>query len=504
MDKFLAKKFYEREDIQKAILKFAKDREIACQFNTFFGKRPDMIEYISDIKGFVKKGITSFHSSEERWTNPLLLSATISEEEKEKNRSGWDLILDLDGVDFEYAKIIGQIIIEYLQDELNIKNVSTKFSGNKGFHIGIPFEAFSSNIIGIGETRKLFPQAPRKISMFLMRELEDKVINKILQRDKTIEAISKKYDIPIRDLIIKKDGEDKLNYLKLIEIDTILIASRHLFRMPYSFNEKSGLVSIPIENNRIANFQKGEARPNNVKPEKYKNHEFLEYNPKFGQDANILLVKAYEEINEDDELGFMADMKEVMLIKKEMNFGKKAQFNKMIYTQSKAVTTGEIFEIDEEVLEEDFPQTIKHLLNTSIDDGKKRALFVLLSFLHSVNYSEENIQTLIEEWNNKQNTPLTLNYFNAQVNWFKNQKNKISPPNFDNDNYYLSIGIPEKKIQDDKNHFGKLKSKNPLHFVYILQQQKKAKKERKKGKKENQNETNKEKIKKEEKKKTKN
>ena len=495
MDKFLAKKFYEREDIQKAILRFAKNREIAAQFNTYFGKRPDIIEYITDVKTMVKKGITSFHSSEERWANPLLLSATISDEEKEKNRTGWDLILDLDGVDFEYAKIVGVIIIDYLENELNIKNVSTKFSGNKGFHIGIPFEAFSSNIIGIGETRKLFPEAPRKISMFLMKELEDKIINKIIQRDKTIENISKKYNIPIKDLIIKKNEEDKLNYLKLIEIDTILIASRHLFRMPYSFNEKSGLVSIPIDNNRIANFQKGEARPNNIKPEKYDKYEFLKYNASYGQDANVLLMKAYEGIDTDSELNFMADMKEINLKTKEMNFGKKSQFNKMIYTLSTAVPTGEIYEINEEVKENDFPQTIKYLLNNSIEDGKKRALFVLLSFLHSINYTNENIDTLIEEWNKKQSNPLTLNYFNAQINWFKNLKSKISPPNFNNDNYYESIGIPTKMIQDDIHHFKKIKSKNPLHYIFIMQEQNKGKNDKNKKTKKDENNTKDDKVK---------
>lgn len=481
MDKFLAKKYYSRPEIQKAILDFAKDREIAAQFDTYFGKRPDMIEYISDIKKMIEKGITSFHSSEERWANPLLLSSTISEEEKEKNRTGWDLILDLDGVDFEYAKIVGKIIIDYLTIELNIKNVSTKFSGNKGFHIGIPFEAFSSNIIGIGETRKLFPEAPRKISMFLMKELEEKIIEKILERDKTIDAISEKYNIPVVDLIIKKGDESKLDYLKLIEIDTILIASRHLFRMPYSFNEKSGYVSIPIENERIMNFQKGEARPNNVNPEKYKNYEFLKYDSKYGQDANILLVKAYEEVSnkELEEL----NAKILKTVRKEVEFGKTAQFKKFNLNLSLASASGEVFEIDEEVEEKDFPKAIKYLLENKQEDGRKRALFVLLSFLHSINYKEESIKTLIETWNENQDVPLKPNYFVAQVNWFKRQKNTISPPNYDNSNYYKSIGVPEEIIMDDIKKFGRFKSKNPLHYVYLLLQQKKTKKDMKKTEK---------------------
>ena len=38
----------------------------------------------------------------------------------------------------------------------------------------------------------------------------------------------------------------KLDVEKFLEIDTVLISSRHLYRMPYSLHEKSGLVSLPI------------------------------------------------------------------------------------------------------------------------------------------------------------------------------------------------------------------------------------------------------------------
>lgn len=476
MDKDLAKKYYLRPEIQKAILNFAKDREIAVFFTNYFKKRPDILEHLSDVKAFAEMGLTSFHGSEERWTNALLLSPTISEEEKENNRCGWDLILDLDGVDFEYAKIFGKIIVDYLT-EIGIKNLSVKFSGNKGFHIGIPFEAMPK-YLGIQETRKLFPDLPRKISGFLIKELENKIIAEILKRDKSIENIAQKYNIDISDLIISENGIEKLNYLRLIEIDTILISSRHLFRSPYSFNEKSGLVSIPINKFRIMEFQKDEAKPENVDPKKYEDFEFLKYDSSYNQDARILFEKT-EDFSMVEGIDIDQLARNIKMVKKEIDFAKTSQFKKTNLKLSFAIPEGEIFEINEEVNYVDFPETIKYLLENKIVDGKKRALFVLLTYLYSINYSTENINSIVEEWNLKQDDPLKPNYIQAQKVWFKNQKNKISTPNYNNDNYYKSIGVPVEIIQSDISKFGKFKIKNPLHHTFTLIQQKNAKKENK-------------------------
>ncbi len=475
MELAIADKYYNREDIQKAILKFSADREIAIKYNTYFGKRPSIIEYSNDIKKILKQNPTSFHCSEERWLNPLLLEdKNLSEEDKRNNRIGWDLILDLDGVDFEYAKITGKIIIEFLQNDLNIKNVSTKFSGNKGFHIGIPFEAFSSNILGIGETKKLFPEIPRKIAIYLMEELKGKISSEILKTSGSIKEIASKYEIPISDLEINDEESNNLNYKKLIEIDTILITSRHLFRIPYSLNEKSGLASIPLKNEEILNFDKDSAKPNNVDPYKYKEFEFLKYNPNFGRDADILLIKAYEEV--PDEALIEIDKK----IKKEKIGEKKG----IIFTGD---SNGEIFEINSKVELKDFPEVIKFILENKFEDGKKRAMFVLLTFLYSIKYEPNSIDIIIKEWNTKQIDPLKENIVNAQLMWFRNQQKIISPPNYSNEEYYKSIGIPEEIIKKDQFKFKDYKIKNPLHHVFILLKQREFQKNLKKGNKKNNN-----------------
>lgn len=397
MNKNLAKNYYLREDIQKALLNFAKQREVGVMYDKYFGKRPDVIEYLSDVKNFVKKGVYSFHISEERWSNPLLLeNKNLLEDEKNKIRTGWDLILDLDGVDFIYAKIAGKIIIEFLES-LNIKNISLKFSGNKGFHIGIPFEAFSYNILGIGQTKNLFPFVARKIASYLIYELKYKISKAILENDKNVENISKKYNIELKDLVIDDKQSNNLNYLKLIEIDTILIATRHLFRCPYSLHEKSNLVSIPVQTSKILEFDKKQAEPEVVNPDDYQEFEFLKYNKEFGKDADILLIKAYE----DDYLDMVLD-----------NINVKKKDNSLI-------------EITEDVFQKDFPECIKYVLENQFLDGKKRAIFLLLTFLYSINWKRKNIEDLIYNWNLKQEMPLKKNYINAQISWFdvKQKKN---------------------------------------------------------------------------------
>ena len=105
-------KYYSRTDVKKAILNSSKNREVSFKFgDKGFGKRPDILQFENDISQLAKLGATSFHISEELWSNPLLLKTGMSRKELDELRSGWDLVFDLDGVDFEISKIAGEIII---------------------------------------------------------------------------------------------------------------------------------------------------------------------------------------------------------------------------------------------------------------------------------------------------------------------------------------------------------------------------------------------------------
>ena len=65
-------KLYARKDVQQVIADLARDREVGVKFgDAGFGKRPQIIQYPSDVYEFAKEGATSFHMSEERWKDPM-------------------------------------------------------------------------------------------------------------------------------------------------------------------------------------------------------------------------------------------------------------------------------------------------------------------------------------------------------------------------------------------------------------------------------------------------
>ena len=470
MEEDVAKKFYSREDIQQRIIHFAQNREIGVVYEGFFGKRPDVVESKLDLQQFIKKGVRSFHCSEERWLNPLMLGAEKNDEDRDKNRLGWDLILDLDGVSFEYSKIVGKIIVDYLE-EIGIYNVSVKFSGNKGFHIALPFECFST-YHGLREMRVLFPELAKNIALYLMYMLRGRISKAILEKDGSIEKIAQTYDFNPQDLTIDDEESYNFDFMKVIEIDTILITSRHLFRMPYSLNEKSGLVSVPVHPKKIMEFSKNDARPEKVIPENYREFEFLSYNSHYGKDGDKLLALIEEPDSEDFVSGSYLGDEGV----EETNKGY-AQWKRDSLGKLSLNSGGEVFEITGTVDMKDFPKTIQFVLNNGFEDGKKRALFLLMTYLYSINWEADMVEEIVTEWNEKKNPePLKKNYLQAQFSWFKNQSKKISPPRFDNENYFRQIGIPQETIDQDINAFSQSRAKTPLHHSFLLMKYSKNKK----------------------------
>src|SRR3989338_9531298 len=155
-------KHYKRRDIQEAMVLAAQDREVSVRFGDGgFGKRPDILSYPNDVLEFAKKGATSFHVSEERWRNVMQISTGMKKQELDDARKGWDLVLDIDCKLWDYSKLITHLLIQEIKAH-GITAVSCKFSGNKGFHIGIPFEAFPQSFQG-KVTKQLFPEGPRRI-----------------------------------------------------------------------------------------------------------------------------------------------------------------------------------------------------------------------------------------------------------------------------------------------------------------------------------------------------
>ncbi|MBI4149387.1 hypothetical protein HY491_02985 [Candidatus Woesearchaeota archaeon] len=394
---------YSRSDVQRAIVAHAQGREVAIKFGEQgFGKRPDIIKYPKDIIEWVKQGATSFHVSEERWSDPLRVSPLMKREALDSLRRGWDLVLDIDCPIFAYSKLCSHLLIAALQYH-NIRGVSCKFSGNKGFHIGVPFESFPAEVNG-EQVARLFPEGPRKIAYYLKE-----FIRKSLQREMLREGIAAVIEASGKEFEgLVKDGE--LDPYQIVEIDTILLASRHLYRMPYCLNEKSGLVSLPINPNEVMAFERERAKP----PVIFSSFGFLD-NPHPGE-ARQLLLQA---------LDFSMKQPE--------------REEKRVYA-----------EITDAVPEGLFPPCMKLGLQ-GMKDGKKRFLFMLLNFLGKTGYTPDQTEQVVREWNKRNEEPLRENYLVGHLRYFRQKKERILPPNCRGQYIDLHICTPDNLCERIRN-----------------------------------------------------
>src|SRR3989344_5443536 len=360
--------YYSRKDVKEEFLRIAKDREVQAWFNDIRGKRPDTINFTGDIQELIRRGMSSFHVSVERWNDPLKLKPSMSKSELDELRNGWDLLIDIDSKNLEFSKIAAELLIEALKFH-NIKGYSLKYSGNHGFHIGVPFEAFPDEVNGV-KIKDLFPDGLRIIALYLKEMIREFLNSKILENN---------------------------------DIDNILISNRHMFRAPYSINEKSGFVSIPIES--IKKFNIEDAKIDNVKV----GLRFLGPEDAVKNEAKYLIMQAFD----------FANRHKKEEVKKE---------TKTYETPANAISS------------EYFPPCIKIILN-GIEDGKKRGVFILTNFLRSCGYSINDAEKLIKEWNKKNKEPLREGYLQSQISWFKRQNNVVLPPNCDNEMYCKGIGV---------------------------------------------------------------
>lgn len=486
-------KYYKRQDIQEAIVEAAAGKEVAVKFgDRGFGKRPDTLKYPNDVLEFAKQRATSFHCSEELWTNPLLLKPGLRPSELDSIRKGWDLVLDIDCPDWEVSKVITFLLIKSLKEH-RIKSVSLKFSGNKGFHIGVPFEAFPKKI-GQKKVEEMFPSGPKEIAMYLLdfisrnyakvkdndvmlgdfrfsieklrgiakEEITRKVCPECKRQisvkgkssfeflcGKCGERVEAKEDTGmmtcpkcgyIMDMTHGSDegcacgyrgvAEQVFNPFSIIEVDTILISSRHLYRMPYSLHEKSGMASLPILPESVLDFEKEMALPQNIKI----TEKFLDRESASPSEASYLVLKAID---------FAAEKR---IGEERENGRKRAQKREFDKPQSA-------------MPEEFFPPCIINILK-GMDDGKKRCMFILVNFLSSLGWDNDAIEKKLKEWNKKNREELREVTILGQVSYQKRRAGSILPPNCDNKMYYKDIRIcaPDSLCQ---------KIRNPVNYSII-------------------------------------
>lgn len=442
-------KHYSRPEIIEAMLESSDSKEVVGSYGgTGYAKRPGSITYSNDVKILANSGITSFHISEETWRNPHELAPGISRKDIDKMRIAWDLIIDIDCPHWEICKMITHLLTKAIQAH-GVKNVSVKFSGNKGFHIGVPSESFSY------PHEKEFPEIPRKISEYLLDNIFQTAVeevDKTLKRDygdNYLDKVVEVFQKPRSELI--KNG--KLNPHAIIEVDTILISSRHLYRMVYSVNEKSGLVSIPINPERIMEFEKKYAKLEDNVFSKYK---FLDRAKSKKGEADNLLFQSQEFISTNLQSKDYDDQ------------------IRAIEEADKPKEVKEFEELQEKISEENFPDSIKVMLAADYIDGKKRALFVLKNFLASCGWEYEDIKERIMLWNSKFEEPLRETILRGQLINLKTQLSqgrRMMPPNFSSANYYIDIIGP---------HDDYIKAKNPASIAIKRHYMSKSKEKKKK------------------------
>jgi DNA primase large subunit len=423
--------FYSREDVQDAILFLAKDREVAVRFpNLSYGKRPDILQYRLDILELAKQGALTFDVSEERWRNPLHLAPGMRRTELDSLRQGWDLLLDIDSNNLEISKLAADLVIKAL--EYYDVPVTVKFSGRAGFHIAVPYESFPDAIEG-KETRTLFPEAARIVAAYIADMIKDQLSAAILQKYK-IEQLQELSGKKFEELVEQDKNEKKLNPFSLVDIDTILISSRHLFRSVYSINQKTGLVSIPVDKKKILQFNKGSAAMDKVEVDKI---PFLDISNAESNQAKQLFVQAYD-------------------------WAKQAKVKE---EEQQELSKSEEVEVPAEAIDEKyFPPCIKHILE-GLEDGRKRAMFILINFLVCCGWSYDQIEKRLLEWNECNKEPLSQTILLSQLRYSRQKNKKVLPPNCDNKTYLLDIRAcnPDALCR---------RVKNPVNYVKIrLKQQ---------------------------------
>jgi hypothetical protein len=490
----IAPSYYQRKDIQKAMFEFCKHRETVANFNNqFFAKRPDTFDYPSDISNAAKQGATSFHCSEEIWENPLDINTDMTPDQYNEIKTGWDLLIDIDSPFLDYGKIAARLLINEFERH-GIKNYGIKFSGSKGFHILVPFKAFPKEVQG-EQTKDNFPEWPRLIAGYLFERIKEPMNNEILgltDRDKlkesgelvsehfcpkcgkptikrkiwkykcpdirckselegftkkrvamlcpscnakmeivnereidfceackistaNIEASTSNYGGEKREVKIEFKVEDTIKSTE-DSVDIVLVSPRHLFRAPYSLHEKTAFSSIVIAKDQIENFKPSDADP-----------------LKIGEPKSFM---------PDSEEG---EARELLL--QALDWGRVSKPEKTKKYEGAAIDLQGLT-----ITEEMYPPVIKKILQGIKDDGRKRALSLVLSFFTSLEFPEDFIDEKVREWNKKNYHPLKEGYIRSQIMW--HIKNKRMPPNYDKP-VYKEFGIrqpPEPGIKNPINY----------------------------------------------------
>ncbi len=420
MGKYDIIKYYSNPKVADRIAQVAQGREMAGAFwNGAYDKRPNVAQYASDIVAMAEKGVTSFHISVEHWQNPMMLSAGMQASDYDKLRIGWDLLLDMDSkIGMEGGKQCALAILRLL-DEYKIKSYGIKFSGSRGFHIVLPSTIFPKEI-DYKPLAKEYPRIPRIIASFIEDQIREPLMERLLKQKSAQELIAALDEPP-----------DKMDPFYFVDLETNW-GARHMFRAPFSLNEKTWLASIPLTKAETAKFFKGMALTKNVGY--HLDTPFFPDASNINEEGTDLLIDAidwYAKQQTDETLGEEKPSRKRRDIIVKMN-------------------------------EEDFPPCIKLILH-GVSDGRKRALFTLVNFLNRMNWTNEEIVERVRRWNDDLPKPLPASMITSQLRYHVG--GETLPANCFSNQYYGTVGPPGGICQPDSTCV-KLKVKNPISYPF--------------------------------------
>ncbi len=416
--------YYSSDYVAEQLAMNAQDREVAyCFENGAYDQRPAVLQYKSDIMPLVKKGITSFHYSVEHWTSPMALSTGMQASRYSELRKGWDLIIDMDSkIGMIGSQLCAAEIMKFLK-RMKVQNAGIKFSGSRGFHICLTWNMFPQDV-NFKPLSKQYPDIPRILVNFIRENIKESLMKSLLAAK------------PAKELLeLIGEAPSELSPFFFVDVENTW-GSRHMFRAPFSLNEKKWLVSVPINENQIKDFSESMALPKNVVKQKH---------PLFfrGQEneAEGLLIQALD--------WFSKQPKELPRKDKKVSYENK-------------------------IPEEMFPPCIK-LAFQGLADGRKRTVFTLANFLRMMNWSWPEIEDRMLQWNEKNAPPLQTNLILTQIRSY--MRNEYKPGNCDSGQFITSIGLCQPDVIC-KSNTDKITIKNPI--AYPIRIMSKRKKERQK------------------------
>lgn len=410
MDKEAVLAYYSRPEIQEALLEGAKDREVVGVFRRGeFDQRPNTLIYPQDILTQVKRGAVEFHSSVERWTNPLTI----------KDRSGFDLILDLDCTTTGHGKQAALTLCTVLEDH-GISSTSIKFTGGSGFHLGIPWESLPQEI-GLKPTASLFPDIARHVASYIREQMRAPLAHALLGNE-TPQELAQAVEKPLA----KIETKDSIDPFQVVDIDSVLLSPRHLYRMAYSLNRKTFLASIPLTREELESFDLKRAQPSLIKPK----HTFLSHG-KEGE-ANLLFTKGLD--------WYARQEKEKKPSRRRISFRK--------------------------VPESHFPPCVKNI-KAGLKEGRKRSLFALIRFLSTMKWTWDEIELFLKDWNQRNIPPLPVQTITSSLRYYRDKKT-FPPPNCSQKGWFQDFGVckPDRVCVAPEN------IKNPVNYPFRLQRRK--------------------------------